>query len=96
MTIDYPDPIEWQDYFNRWVQLKAEQEAIGLDEKVDEIRRLLDAKLAEVIALPEDVTLADIDTFGSDVTISIGGNEITATTPPGPEANAILTAAAGH
>ncbi|WOQ69008.1 IS1634 family transposase [Microbacterium limosum] len=31
-----------------------------------------------------------------DVTISIGGNEITATTPPGPEANAILTAAAGH
>lgn len=31
-----------------------------------------------------------------DVTISIGGNEITATTPPGPEAHAILTAAAGH
>lgn len=31
-----------------------------------------------------------------DVTISINGNEITATTPPGSEARAILTAAAGH
>jgi transposase len=30
-----------------------------------------------------------------DVTISIAGNEITATTPPGPDAHAILTAA-GH
>ena len=58
MTFDYPGPIEWQDHFNRWVQLKAEQEAVGLDEKVDEIRRVLDAMLADVIALPEDDTLA--------------------------------------
>lgn len=31
-----------------------------------------------------------------DVTISINGNEITATTPPGADAHAILTAVAGH
>ncbi|MBC8364915.1 MAG: ADP-ribosylglycohydrolase family protein [Actinobacteria bacterium] len=58
MPIRYPDPVNWQDDLNHWVRLKAEYGATGLDEKLDEIRQLLESQTAEVMALQEEPDLA--------------------------------------
>ena len=61
MFIEYPEPIEWENDFNRWVQLKAEYGAAGLNEKVTEIKLLLQKQLDELRALPNDATLAEAE-----------------------------------
>jgi len=60
-VIQYPESINWEDKFNRWVQLKAEYGAAGLEEKVAEIMSLLRTKTEELIALPEDQALAEVE-----------------------------------
>ena len=52
---NYPEPSEnLERQINLWAQLKAETGATGVAEKVAEIRALLDAKLTELRALPDD------------------------------------------
>ena len=55
---NYPDPIEnLERQLNLWAQLKAETGAVGVAEKVTEIKEILAEKLAELRALPEDPAL---------------------------------------
>ena len=55
--INYPQPIAWEQDFNRWLQLRAEHGAAGLNEKVAEVRTLLRECLEEIMALPGDKEL---------------------------------------
>ena len=55
---NYPQPLQdIERAINHWALLKAETGAVGLDEKMAEIRALLAEKLAELRALPEDPAL---------------------------------------
>ena len=53
--INYPKRLSgWEEDIHRWAMLKAEYGASGLEEKLAEIEALLQAKLNELAALPED------------------------------------------
>jgi ADP-ribosylglycohydrolase len=59
--INYPQPIAWEQDFNRWLQLRAEHGAAGLEEKVAEVRTLLRDCLEEIMALPGDKELSSCE-----------------------------------
>ena len=55
---DYPKPVEgWDLTINRWATQKVEFGAAGVAEKVAEIEALLQQKIAELDALPNDAEL---------------------------------------
>lgn len=60
--INYPKRLmNWEENIHRWAMLKAEYGASGLEEKLAEIETLLQTKLDEMIALPDDETLTQAE-----------------------------------
>lgn len=61
LSIQYPEVFDFEKGFNRWMQIKAEYGADGLAEKVAEIKELLQVQLGELIALPDNPGLANVE-----------------------------------